>query len=238
MLSNYFKVIIYDQRGAGKSDRPNEPFTMDTLTEDLASLMDKLDIKRAHLLGFSLGGMIIQNFVLKYPSRVNKLVLINTSPGIPKKGGIELFRKNQLERIEAIKKDPEKVLWDDIKRGFYISFRKEMKKNPKKKFHGIWSVEDLIEYIKSNPSTLKDVENQIYAIKSHETQERLTEITNKTLLIAASHDQLTPRAVMENIQKKLPNSQIRIINNAGHEVHRSHAPEVNEMIINFLAEDL
>lgn len=238
MLSNYFRVIIYDQRGAGKSERPNEPFTMDMLAEDLAGLMNNLDIKKAHFLGFSLGGMIIQNFVLKYPSRVNKIVLINTSPGIPKKGGIELFHKNQLERIEAIKKDPENVLWKDVKRGFYISFRKEMKKNPKKKFHGAWSVEDLIEYIKTNPSTPKDVENQISAIRSHDTQERLAEITNKTLLIAASHDQLTPRAVMEYIHQRLPNSQIRIINKAGHEVHRSRAPEVNKMIIDFLTENI
>ncbi|MHA1688607.1 MAG: alpha/beta fold hydrolase [Promethearchaeota archaeon] len=234
MLSKHFQVIIFDQRSAGKSDRPDEPFTMETLADDIAGLMDYLHISKAHFLGFSLGGMIIQNFALKYPSLIEKIVLINTSPGIPRKGGIELFRKNQLERIEAIKKDPEQVLWSDIKRGFHISFRKKMKANPKMKFYGIWSVEDLINYIKNNPSTEKDVENQIYALKSHDTWKYLHDITHETLLIAASHDKLTPLSVMEQIHKKLPNSKLHVIQNAGHELHHSRAPEVNKLIIEFL----
>ncbi len=233
-LSQYFILITYDQRGAGKSDRPEEPFTMDVLAADLAALMDFLKIEKAHFIGFSLGGMILQHFVLKYPTRVEKLVLINTSPGIPQKGGIEAFRKNQLERIEAIKKDPEQVLWNDIKRGFHISFQKEMKANPKKKFYGSWSVQDLIEYMRTNPSTPQDVENQVHALKSHDTWNQLNKIKHDTLLIAASHDKLTPRAVMEQIHHEIPNSTIQVIDKAGHEVHRSRAPEVNKIIIDFL----
>ncbi len=234
MLSDKFKVIIFDQRGAGKSDRPEEPFTMDVFADDIANLMDFLNIDKAHFMGFSLGGMILQNFVLKYPERVNKIILINTSPGIPKQGGIDIFKKNQLERIELIKKDPEKVLRSDIKRGFYIKFRKQMEANPKKRFHGIWSMEDLLEYIKMNPSTPQDVENQAHAVKSHDTHDKLDQIKNKTLLISASHDRLTPRSVMLAIHERIPNSVLKVIDKAGHEAHRSRAPEVNNLILDFL----
>ena len=234
MLSEKYKVINYDLRGSGKSERPDKPFTMEMLADDLAGLMDFLKIESAHFLGFSLGGMVIQNFVIKYPERINKVVLINTSAGILREEGIDMFKNNQLRRIELIKQDAAKVFWQDVKVGFYIKFRKQMEANPKKKFHGIWSPEDLIEYIKTNPSTPKDVENQAYAVKSHNTYNRLSEIKNKVLLISASHDRLVPRASMLEIHKRIPNSIFKVIDKAGHEAHRSRAPEVNKLILDFL----
>jgi pimeloyl-ACP methyl ester carboxylesterase len=233
-LSEEFKVIIFDLRSAGKSDRPNLPYNMEVLSNDIVGLMDYLNIDRAHFLGFSLGGMILQNFVLKYPKRVNKLILINTNAGLPDDKGIEMFKKVQLERIELIKQDPEKVLWRDIKLGFDVKFRKQMEADPKKKFHGIWSVEDLIEYIKINPSTPQDIENQAYAVKSHNAYLKLNQIKNKTLLISASNDKLCPLSAMLEIHRRIPNSIIKVIEGAGHEVHRSNAPEVNNIILNFL----
>jgi pimeloyl-ACP methyl ester carboxylesterase len=233
-LSKKFKVIIFDLRSAGKSDRPEKPYGMDTLADDIAGLMNFLKIEKAHFMGFSLGGMITQHFVLTYPEKVDKLILICTSAGIPKEGGIEMFRKNQLERIDLIKKDPEKVFWQDTLRGFHWKFRKQMEENPKKKFYGSWSAEDLIEYIKKNPSTSQDVENQTYCVKTHNTYNRLHEIKNKTLLIAASHDRLVSKASLIEINKRIPNSIYKEIDKAGHEVHRSRAPEVNQLILDFL----
>jgi pimeloyl-ACP methyl ester carboxylesterase len=233
-LSKKFKVIIFDLRSAGKSDRPKEPYGMDVLADDIAGLMDFLKIEKAHFMGFSLGGMIAQHFVLTYPERVEKLILICTSAGIPKEGGIEMFRKNQLARIESIKQDPEKVFWQDTLRGFHWKFRKQMEENPKKKFYGCWSAEDLIEYIQKNPSTPQDVENQTYCVKTHNTYNRLHEIKNHTLLIAASQDRLVSKASLKEIHKRIPISVYKEIDKAGHEVHRSRAPEVNKLILDFL----
>ena len=78
-LSEKFKVITVDLRNSGKSDRPKESYTMDTFVEDLKGLMDFLKIDKANLMGQSMGGWIIQNFVLKYPEKANKLILIATN---------------------------------------------------------------------------------------------------------------------------------------------------------------
>ncbi|TFG14392.1 MAG: alpha/beta hydrolase [Promethearchaeota archaeon] len=233
-LSKKFKVITFDLRSAGKSDRPEKPYGMDVLAEDISELMEFLNINKAHFMGFSLGGMIVQHFVLTHPEKVDKLILICTSAGIPHEGGIEMFRKNQLERIELIKKDPEKVFWQDALRGFHWKFRKQMEANPKKKFYDCWSAEDLIKYIKNNPSTSQDVENQAYCVKTHNTYDRLHEIQHKTLLIAASHDRLVSKTSLIEIHKRIPNSIYKEIDKAGHEVHRSRAPEVNTLILDFL----
>ncbi|MFX1446106.1 MAG: alpha/beta fold hydrolase [Promethearchaeota archaeon] len=234
-LSKFYKVIIFDLRGVGKSSRPEEPpYTMEMYADDIKGLMDFLKIEKAHIMGRSMGGMIAQNFVLKYPEKVDKLILINTSAGMRNKESIEMFKRAQIERYKLIQSDPEKVFWRDTRLGFHMTFRKQMEADPKKKFYGIWSVEDLIEYIKTNPSRPIDIENQAHAIKSHNTFERLSQIKNKTLLLAASHDKLTPKFFVEQIHQRIPNSIFKVIDKAGHESHYSRAPEVNKIILEFL----
>ena len=234
-LSKNYRVIIFDLRGAGKSSRPEEPpYTMEMFADDIKGLMDFLKIKKAHIMGRSMGGMIAQNFVLKYPEKVNKLILINTSAGMRNKESIEMFKRAQIERYNLIKSNPEKVFWRDTRLGFHMKFRKQMEADPKKKFYGIWSVEDLIEYIKTNPSRPIDINNQAHAIKSHNTFERLHQIKNETLLLTASHDKLVPKFFVEQIHQRIPNSIFKVIDKAGHESHYSRAPEVNKLILDFL----
>ena len=64
-LSKYFKVIRFDNRGAGKSDRPDGPYTMEIFADDINGLLDFLEIKKTHIIGWSLGGMIVQKFHFK-----------------------------------------------------------------------------------------------------------------------------------------------------------------------------
>lgn len=80
-FSKHFKVITFDSRGMGKSDKPNEPFTMNTLADDTIGLMNYLNIDKAHVLGVSHGGRVAQEVAINYPERVNKLVLASTNTG-------------------------------------------------------------------------------------------------------------------------------------------------------------
>jgi pimeloyl-ACP methyl ester carboxylesterase len=109
-----------------------------------------------------------------------------------------------------------------------------MEANPGKKFFDIFSMEDLIRESTINPSRPQDIINQAEAMKTHYTLERLHEIKNETLLIAASHDRQTPVSVMTEMRKRIPNSELKVINEAGHFMTLSRAPEVNDIILNFL----
>jgi len=234
ILSKKFKVIRFDNRGAGNSDRPDMPYTMEIFIEDIRALMDFLNIKKAHLVGFSLGGTILQHFALKYPERVNKLVLINSIAKIPEGYGPEMFINSHLKGLELLKIDPIKAFWHGAKTGFYIKFKKEMEANPKKRFFNLWSVADLIDYYKSNPPTSQDIKNLAYALTTINVDQRLNDIKCKTLVLAASHDRLVPKSVMLGIHKEIPNSIFRIIEKAGHESPKEKAPEINQIIIEFL----
>ena len=74
-FSDKYRVIAVDTRGHGKSPRGTAPFTMEQFAVDLHKLMDKLEIQKAMILGFSDGANIAMKFALKYPERVNALIL-------------------------------------------------------------------------------------------------------------------------------------------------------------------
>ena len=75
VLSKYYHVYALDTRGHGATPRGNAPFTIRQFAEDLRGFMDAMQIEKAHLLGFSDGGNIAMVFALKYPDRVERLIL-------------------------------------------------------------------------------------------------------------------------------------------------------------------
>ncbi|MFW9773191.1 MAG: alpha/beta fold hydrolase [Candidatus Thorarchaeota archaeon] len=235
-LSEHFRVIRFDNRNGGKSDRPNKPNSLDILADDVKGLMEYLKIEKAHVIGWSMGGIIVQKFAVKYPRYIDKLVLINTVRGAPDEKGVEMIRDNHLAELEYRKIDQVKAFWKSAHLGFYIKFRKEMEANPKKKFHDLWSVEDLIALQNLNPLTPQDIINQSYALFPPITYEELKQVKNPTLLIASSHDRLTSSKSMIEMQKAIPNSSLKQIEFAGHNSPLSKAPEVNKTIIQFLKE--
>ena len=233
-LSEHFKVIRFDNRGCGKSDRPKGVYTMELLADDIAGLMDSLKIGKAHIIGWSLGGMIVQNFILKYPEYVNKMVLINTNYGQPDESGAEVYKNMRLTDLKLRKEDPEKSFWQSARGGFYIKFRKQLEADPSNKWYGLWSAEDLIKERVIDPPTEEDIEVQAGAANTHHTLERLNEIKNESLLITSTHDRVMPTTVMKEMHERIPNSTLKVIDKAGHDSPLSRAPEVNKMIIDFL----
>src|SRR5688572_18237777 len=75
VLAKRFRVVIFDNRDAGSSSKAKEPYSIGDMADDVAGLLDGLEIPRAHLLGLSMGGMIGQEFALRHPHRLNRLVL-------------------------------------------------------------------------------------------------------------------------------------------------------------------
>jgi len=229
-LSQHFKVIRFDNRGSGKSSRPSGT-NMEIFTDDIKNLLDYLQIEKTHVMGWSLGGMIAQNFVLKYPEKVDKLILICTVPGYPTEEGPEIYKKMRLYELEI---GSEKAFWETARANYYSTYRREMEKDPKKKYFDIWSAEDFIKFLSLDPSTPQDIINQAEALKTHRTFDRLKEIKNQTLLIAASHDRLTPQVTMKEMHQQIPNSSLTVIEKAGHYAPMTRTPEVNKAIIEFL----
>ena len=82
-LAGRFRVLRYDTQGHGRSGSRDQPTTIDDLADDLAGLLDALDIRQAHVVGLSLGGMTAQAFAVLHPERTASLVLMATAAHLP-----------------------------------------------------------------------------------------------------------------------------------------------------------
>lgn len=97
------RVIIFDHRGHGASDAPEDPaaYSLDRLAADTVAVADALGVDRFRLLGHSMGGMVARRVVLAYAERVDALILMDTSPGpVPGMDGeiLELGARTALEQ--------------------------------------------------------------------------------------------------------------------------------------------
>ncbi|GAB6945349.1 alpha/beta fold hydrolase [Vulcanisaeta sp. JCM 14467] len=79
-LAYRFRLVLIDNRGVGLSDKPTNSYSMDRIIDDVYSVVSALNLRSFHLLGFSMGGMITQGFVLKYGDLVKSLILVSTMP--------------------------------------------------------------------------------------------------------------------------------------------------------------
>lgn len=78
-LARHVRLIVFDNRDSGKSSRCSDNYTTETMAQDILGLMDHLEIKEAHILGTSMGGMIAQHVALMAPARLNSLILAGTT---------------------------------------------------------------------------------------------------------------------------------------------------------------
>jgi 3-oxoadipate enol-lactonase len=78
-LSAKYQVLAFDNRGAGRTDKPDIPYSIELMARDTAGLMRAVGITRAHVIGISMGGRIALELALRHPQMVNKLVLVSTS---------------------------------------------------------------------------------------------------------------------------------------------------------------
>ena len=83
LLTRHFQVIFFDNRGTGLSDKPTTLYTIPMMADDAAGLLRHLRIRRAHVFGVSMGGMIAQELALRHPQLVQRLILGCTSCGGP-----------------------------------------------------------------------------------------------------------------------------------------------------------
>lgn len=103
MFTSKYKVVSIDNRGVGRTDKPDEPYTIEMMAEDTVGLLNAIGIKKAHFIGSSMGGRIAQVVAVKYPEMVKGLILTSTAARVLPSMKIEL---------EIALKTPE--LWEEM----------------------------------------------------------------------------------------------------------------------------
>ena len=112
-LAKVFELIAYDQRGLGQTSKPDGDYTMADYADDAAALLDYLNLERVPVVGVSFGGMVGQEFVLRHPDRVSKLVLACTSSGGQ---GRSSYPLHEIEELEPYKRAAMHLEVSDLRR--------------------------------------------------------------------------------------------------------------------------
>jgi pimeloyl-ACP methyl ester carboxylesterase len=203
-LSKRFTVLTFDNRGAGRTVTPEGgDFSIEMFADDTAGLMDSLGIERAHALGHSMGGMIAQELVLKYPSKVNKLVLCSTNCG-----GTQSVSPSQ--EVLNIFLDISGSLDDRFERVLKLTFPAEyLESNPQ-------FAEDFKRRYMSAPCTDPNAVRQFMAIMRWGSYDRLPEIQSPTLVTLGTEDILIPPENCRIIAKQIPGAKLVEYHGEGH----------------------
>jgi len=223
-LSEKFKIIAFDNRGAGRTDISDREYSIKLFADDTAGLMDALGIPRANVLGISMGGMIAQELVLNYPEKVKKVVLCSTHCG-----GARSVQASE-EVLRTLTADRRGVSVEEVARmTIPLFFTEDFLKN-------IPGVEELvIEQISRNPISNEAFMRQVSAIMQFDTYDRLSQIKTPTLILHGKQDILIPPENGSILGKAIPGSRLVFFEDCAHGL-LEETEEVLRTILEFLAE--
>lgn len=219
-LSERYELIRFDARGHGKSTvGTHREATMDLLATDALNVLDACGVARAHLCGLSLGGMIAMHIATKWPDRVLKVALCNTSPYMPS-------RENWDARIHTVMAQGTAALAEaTLGRWFTPQFHQEQ---PEK----VARIRSLL--LECSPEGYAAC---CAAIRDMDQRESIGSITAKTLVIGGTADTSTPPEQAELIASRIPDAKLVMLE-AAHLSNIERANEFNAALIEFLQGEL
>ena len=222
-LAKHCQVIVFDNRGSGHSEKPRQSYTVATLADDAAGLLDALGVERAHVLGASLGGFVAQELALRHPDRVARLILCCTSFGGP---------RHVPMNWPALKAT---VGWGALDQRQAISRGMATATSETYRATHAGELERIIRWRRSDPVTHGDYLLQLMAGARFDAEPRVHTIAVPTLVIHGADDQVVPVENARQLAQTIPGAQLRIFEHAGHLVFIEQATAVNQAILEFIA---
>ncbi len=219
-FSKYFKVIVYDMRGQGQTDKPSGDYSFEIHADDQRALLDYLGIDRVHHVGISYGAELGLVFALKYSERLKSLVLSNCVSYI----GPLLEKISNSWRYACVNNDPEMFYHVTVPFNFSETFIAN-----NREFFNValerYKLLDLKAFIPLLDAFQKlDVTNQLFEIKI------------PTLVIGGKKDMLKPPDPYSYIlNQKISNSKLEIVDEAGHALTHEKPDEFNSLVLEFLS---
>ena len=219
-FSSRFRVITYDHRGTGSSDRLQRTFSIDQMTRELVELMDALKIGRAHIVGWSTGGAIGQTLAIEQPQRIVRLVLVSTWTHCD-----AWFRRLFEARREILLKGGAELyaeffpLW--VYPPDYVNA------------HDAAIGEDVRRAVNAAPAEV--MMGRIDALIAFDRRAGLARIKAPTLVVASDNDYVIPSYHAEALARAIPGAKLAILRGGGHANTATQPEEFNRIVLEFLS---
>ena len=218
VLEHRFSVLRYDLRGHGQSDVPAGDWSLEDFVSDLESIFNNESVPYAHLVGFSLGGLIVQQFALSYPERVGQLTILSAVAG-----RTNAERQHVQERIRNLEKeDLDANIELALERWFSPEFRQNHPERVQKRIAELRATSPAGYFQAYRVFVLSDL------------AEPLSQIQCETLVMTGEHDPGSNVRMARLMHETIPTSQLEILPDLRHSVLVESPQLVAEKLDSFL----
>lgn len=230
-----YRTVLFDNRGVGRSSKPEGPYTIPLMADDAAGLLDALGIDRAHVVGISMGGMIAQELALRHPQRVRALVL-GCTYARPDAAITRTFEESLAHfggsrgahgeiQVDVSKLDPMAFIQRLLPLTFTPQFMMTQLPTLMQVFAGA------LQY----GFDLRAILAQVAATQAHDTLDRLGQITAPTLVITGDSDLLIPPGNSDLLAARIHGARLATIPGGSHAFNFETPDTFNAAVLEFLA---
>lgn len=205
-LAARFRVLLFDNRGVGQSDAPPGPYSLAMMADDTVALLDALGIRRAAIVGHSMGGAILQQCCIAHPARVARAVICASAARIPTASRRHIESVVQMQRAGVA---PALILATAFPWIFGAAFLEDETRMAV-------ALANLLNT--PYPQSLAAFTAQAAACTSADLRPLLPRIVAQTLVVAGREDLLTPLGCAEEIHRGIPGAMIAVMEACGHMV--------------------
>lgn len=198
-LAKAFDLAAYDQRGLGRTDKPDVPYSMAQYGDDAAALMDHLGWEDALVVGVSFGGMVAQELVLRHAKRVSKVVLACTSPG---GAGGASYPFHEIEHLKGDARARHMIPISDTRRDDAWA---KANAEDYERFVEMAAADPFAD----EPGRDAGAHRQFEARADHDTWDRLPSITCPVLIAAGKYDGIALPATQERMAARIAGAQLQ-----------------------------
>jgi pimeloyl-ACP methyl ester carboxylesterase len=231
VFAERYQVIVYDHRGVGKSDAPDELYSTRQLAADAVNLLDAIGINRAaHIIGHSMGGRVCQWLALDYPGKVRSMILAASGSGAM--GRDDYPRWLTLHNVQSL---------------IEVGYKEHMRRHFRSSFffptHYVQQhsevIDRLFETFWEHRPMLKPYLRHVIARNQHETGDLLHKISAPTLVLVGSEDKAqsdTGSHVQssEYLRDHIRGAEFAVIEGCAHGFFWQQPEETNRIIRNWL----
>ena len=215
-FKDHFRIITPDLPGFGKSNKVKSHNSIQSIANLLINCLEEKKINKFHLLGHSMGGMIVQEMAKKVGDKISKLVCYSTGPRGEMPGRFETVDESR----ENLQKNGLETMARNIAKTWFI-------KGENAKYFDV-----CIEAGKQ--TSMEAVDNSLVAFKNWNGVDTLKNIKNETLIIWGDQDKSYNFEQVQALKKNIENSKLIIFKNCAHNVHLEQTDQFNKTIQNFL----
>jgi 3-oxoadipate enol-lactonase len=218
LFSQHYRVITFDIRGHGRSDKHIEPYSIELFASDARELMRAMGIGSAHVVGFSMGGMVAFQLAVDAPELVRSLVAVNCCP----EGSMRTFN-NGVECFKHMIFLPLRGKRENMPDSDKQTESTPNAENPHRSIIQRMAVNNKLAYA-----------NAFGALLKWSVADRLADINCPTLMITSDAD-FVPVSIKQGYASKMPCAEVVVINNSRHSAPRERTEEFNDILLKFVS---